>query len=358
MPSLPPFSCSFSSEVPDILGDLGCSLILSTYQGGKIILLGPGEDGISQLSRNFDAPMGVAIDGDRLAVATKHAVLELRNAPTLASAYPNKPNHYDALFVPRATYHTGQLDLHDLSFGNDGLIAINTLFSCIAKIDSEFSFKPVWKPSFISDLKPEDRCHLNGLAMEDGVARYVTALGTTDVSKGWRSDRLGGGVVIDVESGEVAISGLPMPHSPRLFDGKLYLVTAANGEVVVADPERGSFGAINRVPGFARGLAKYGDYVFVAHSKIRRKHLFGDLPIADADPQCGVTIIHLPSGAIAGMLRYHTGCEEIYDVHVLPGVIRPGILGVDSVIHKRGLQLEDTGYWAQETDESDDQATL
>lgn len=350
--SLPPFSCSFTPEVPDILNQLGCSLILSTYQGGKILLLGPAEDGISQLTRNFDAPMGVAVEGDRLAVVTKYAVVQLRNAPSLAASYPNKPDHYDAFYVPRSTFHTGRLDLHDLSFDSDGLIAINTLFSCIARVDSSFSFTPIWQPLFITALKPEDRCHLNGLAMENGIARYVTALGTTDVPKGWREDRLGGGVVIDVESGEVAISGLAMPHSPRLYNGNLYLVTAANGELVVADPERGSFGVINRVPGFARGLAKHGDYLFVAHSKIRRKHLFGDLPIAETNPQCGVTIVHLPSGAIAGMLRYHSGCEEIYDVHVLPGITRPGILGVDGDTHKHGLQLENTGYWAKENDDA------
>ena len=347
--SLAPFSCSFSREVPDILGDLGCSLVLSTFQGGKLLLLGPKEDGISQLSRNFESPMGVAVEDDKLAVVTKHSVVVLRDARVLGQSYPKKPGYYDAFYVPRITYQTGQLDLHDLTFTGDGreLLAVNTLFSCLCRIDGEYSFSPVWQPSFISKLAPEDRCHLNGLAMEDGKPKFATALGTTDETKGWRSDRLKGGVVIDVDSGEVAVSGLAMPHSPRLFNGKLYLVTAANGEVVVADPERGSFGVVNRVPGFARGLAKYGDYLFVAHSKIRRKHIFGDLPVAQQEPKCGVTLIHLPSGAVAGRLQYHTGCEEIYDVHVLPGVTRPGILGVESETYKNGLHLEDTGYWAK-----------
>ena len=47
---------------------------------------------------------------------------------------------------------------------------MNTLFSCLAGLDSRYSFVPRWRPPFISALAAEDRCHLNGLAMVDGDA--------------------------------------------------------------------------------------------------------------------------------------------------------------------------------------------
>ena len=49
--------------------------------------------------------------------------------------------------MPRATFHTGTIDIHDLSFGIDGnLYAVNTLFSSIVKIDTDCNFTPFWTP--------------------------------------------------------------------------------------------------------------------------------------------------------------------------------------------------------------------
>jgi len=344
--SLAPFSSTYSREVPDILAQLGCSLALSTYQAGKVIFLSPLGDSLVQLARNFNKPMGMAVDGDRMAVATKDEVVVLQNVPGLAVGYPNKPGHYDALFVPRASYYTGPLDLHDMTWSGETLWAVNTVFSCLCHIDARYSFTPVWQPPFISDLTPEDRCHLNGLAMADGEPRFVTALGALDTPKGWREDRTGGGMLMDVASGEVVLGGLAMPHSPRLYDGRLYFTLSATGELCCADPDAGTYEVVNRVPGFARGLARYGDYLFVGHSRIRKKHLFGDLPLVDQEHYAGVVLVHLPSGNIAGAIRYHTSCEEIYDVHVLPGLLRPGILGVQSDLFRRALLTPSTSYWA------------
>lgn len=347
--SLAPFSCSFTREVPDLLDALDCSLALTTYQAGKVLLLSPTDDHLIQLPRNFHRPMGMAVSGDRMAVATLDSVVLLENAAALAPTYPSKPNYYDALYIPRASFYTGPVDLHDMAYAGDTLWAVNTVFSCLCHLSLSHSFHPVWKPAFVSALVPEDRCHLNGLALDhEGNPAYVTALGTGDTAKQWRENRLGGGAIIHVPTGEVVLSGLPMPHSPRLYDGKLYFTLAATGEFCIGDPATGTYDVINRVPGFARGLAKQGDYVFIGHSKLRKKHLFGDLTIAQRNPVAGMQVLHLPSGAIAGGIHYHTSCEEIYDVHVLEGMRRPGILGVEDQMHRRAIQLAVHGYWASE----------
>ena len=149
-----------------------------------------------------------------------------------------------------------------------------------------------------------------------------------------------------VPGGEVILAGLPMPHSPRVYDGKLYALLSATGEIVVVDVERGQFETINRVSGFVRGLARFGDYLFVGSSQIRKQHSFGDLGLAGhKDAFCGVSIFHLQTGALVGDLRYLRSCEEIYDVQVLPGMRRPGLLGIHDDTYHRALSMPDQTYW-------------
>lgn len=349
--SLAPFSCTYSVDFPDILLGLGGSLVLSTYQSGKVILLSPAAERIVQLPRTFNDAMGLAVGEGRLAVATRQEVVVLANAPELAAGFPRKPGVYDGLFVPRATYYTGPMAIHDLAWGRDGrLYAINTVCSCLAAIEDRYNFTPLWKPPFIRALAPFDHCHLNGLALADGRPRFVTALGTTDTPQGWRADKLRGGVLMEIDSGEVLLEGLAMPHSPRLVDGRLFLLNSAACELLVVDPERRTREVVGRLPGFARGLAAWGDYLFVGLSHLRHDHrVFGDLPIARAQGlYCGVICFHLPTGRIAGELRYLRTCKEIYDIQVLPGMLRPGILAPGDDVHRRALAVPGLAAWAEE----------
>jgi uncharacterized protein (TIGR03032 family) len=346
-----PFACTYSPELPDILLGLGCSLALTTYQSGKVIIVSPTADRLIQLPRTFSNAMGLAVDDRRMAVATKDEVIVLANAPELASTFPRKPGVYDSLFLPRATHYTGPMAIHDMAWGRDGrLYAVNTICSCLSVIEDRSSFTPVWKPPFISRLSPFDHCHLNGLALVDGKPRFVTALGTTDEPQGWRANKLHGGVFMEIESGDILIEGLAMPHSPRLIGGRLLVLNSAACELLEVDPERRTTEVVAHLPGFSRGLTSAGDYLFVGLSALRHDHrIFGDLPIARAqDLFCGVFCIHLPTGQIAGELRYLETCKEIYDVQVLPGLLRPGILAPEDKVHRRALAAPGLAMWAEE----------
>ena len=346
-----PFSCHYTPELPELLASLEISLVISTYQAGKVILVSSDGENISLLPRNFDTPMGLAVDGNKMAVATKNEVVMLAHDRSLGSAYPNKPGVYDTLFMPRQTFYTGAIAMHDMAFVEPYIIGVNTLFSCLCMVDGDYSFKPIWKPPFITELASEDRCHLNGLAVDNGAPRYVTALGTTDTPQGWRDNKLNGGMLMDVESSEAIFSDLPMPHSPRIYDGDLYMLLSATSEVVKVDAKAGTYDVIQKLPGFTRGLARYGDYLFVGLSKLRSTHTFGDLELAGkSDVICGIAVLHLATGALVGQMEFIRTCEEIYDVQVLPGLIRPGIIGPDSDIRKQGLSLPDTSFWSVEKD--------
>jgi uncharacterized protein (TIGR03032 family) len=352
IPTLP-FSFKHTPQLPELLAELNCSLVVTTYQAGKVMVLSSDGERMIQLPRTFEEPMGLAVHDNRMAVATKYAIVMLANEPRLAGNYPRQPDTYDALFVPRSVHHSGRLAVHDMVWTEKGLVGVNTLFSCLFQLDPNFSFRPVWKPPFVSALAPEDRCHLNGLALKDGEPRYATALGTTDSAGGWRENKESGGVLLDLPSGEVILGGLAMPHSPRVYDGVVYALLSSTGEVITIDVERGQYEVIHKVNGFARGLARHGDYLFIATSKFRKQHTFGDLGlVSDKEAFCGITMLHLPSGAFVADLRYLRSCEEIYDIQVLPGLRRPGLLGLHDNSYRMALSAPEMTFWAREREEA------
>jgi uncharacterized protein (TIGR03032 family) len=347
----PPFSLTFSPQLPELFKQLGASLAISTYQAGKVIFISPrDEEYLVQLPRNFSKAMGIAVheDGRKLAVATKEEVVVFANSPQLAWHYPAKPQTYDALFMPRATFHTGAVDIHDLDWGGEELFAVNTAFSCIIKIDQNYSFTPIWKPPFISQLASDDRCHLNGMAMANGKPKYVTAFNTGDTHQSWRDEVTTGGIIMDVDSNEIVAQGLKMPHSPRLVDGKLLVLFSATGELVHIDLNTGKPEVICGLDGFVRGMAVYGDYAFIGLSKLRKNSsTFSKLDIADKNNRSGIAVVHLPTGARVGEINYLTSVDEIYDVQLLAGMVRPNILNKEKEDHKLGLDTPHATFWAR-----------
>ncbi len=353
--SLAPFSCQYSSQVPELLLRLNCTIALSTYQAGKLIFLSPkDENSLVQLPRTFPNPMGLAEDRvkDKLALACKDEVLVFSNSPSLAAYYPKSPGKYDSMYLPRAAYFTGPLDIHDLSFGNKGeLFAVNTLFSCIIKVSEDYSFIPYWIPSFIDEMVSEDRCHLNGMAMVNGLPKYVTAFNKGNSFQSWREDITKTGVVVDVESNEIVADGLAMPHTPRLFGKDLYVLLSAKGELVKIDVNTGKYDVVFKTDGFVRGMSLYRDYLFIGLSKLRKNSsTFGKLDFADKAKYSGIIIIHLPTGSVAGKITYLSSVDEIYDVHILSDKIRPNILNTLSPEYKDGLMTPVATYWAKHND--------
>ncbi len=345
-----PFSCKYTPNIPELLAQLNCTLVLSTYQAGKLIFLSANEEEkLIQLPRNFKRVMGVGIKDNKMVLAQRDEVLVLANSPELARFYPIKPQTYDAMYFPRAAYFTGLLDIHDIDLGaNNEILAVNTSFSCLIKVDSNYSFTPIWKPPFISKIASEDRCHLNGMAMVDDRPKYVTAFSETDTPQGWRESVTKGGVLIDVESDELISRNLPMPHSPRMIEAQLIVLLSATGEIATIDIDNGKVEVINKLNGFVRGLAYYNDYLFVGLSKLRKNSsTFAHLDIAKEAKDAGIAIIHFPTGAYVGEIKYEASVDEIYDVQVLPGVRRGNILNTMNDTYTKALMSPEATYWGR-----------
>ena len=306
---LPSFHYTYSPTLPKLLWQLGCTLVFSTYQAGKVIFIrATSPETIEQQALDFPRPMGLAVSDQRIAVATRDEVVVLTDTSAAEGPY-----------VQEKTYFTEEVDTHDLAWGKEGLWAINTLLSSMALTDENSDFESQWRPPFVSDVVPEDRCHLNSMAMVDGRPEYVTAFGEMDTFEGWRENKVSGGIVMDVSSGEIVLEGLPMPHSPRVYDGKLYLLLSGTGELVCADPEAERYEVVAQLPGFVRGMARCGDYLFVGLSRLRKSSsTFAALPISEQAVFSGIVVVSLSEGRIVEHLKYETGVEEIYDVQILP----------------------------------------
>ena len=321
------------------------SLGFTTYQAGKLFLVGLQPDGrLSVFERTYNRCLGLWSNGQTVWMSSLYQLWRFENvlAPGTSSA------GHDRLYVPQVGYMTGDLDIHDLAVEASGrVVFVNTLFGCLATISETHHFVPLWKPPFLSRLAAEDRCHLNGLALENGKAKYVTAVSQSDVADGWRDRRHDGGCVIDVESSEIIATGLSMPHSPRVYRDKLWLLNSGTGYFGFIDRATGQFEKVPFCPGYLRGLSFHGDYAIVGMSKSRASKTFSGLALdenlkaSDAEARCGVQVIDLKSGDVVHWIRIEGVVSELYDVVGLPGVVRPQALGFKTDEIRRVLRVGD-----------------
>jgi uncharacterized protein (TIGR03032 family) len=344
---------------PALLRQLGASLLVTTYQAGKLVMVRDEGDHLNTYFRAFQAPMGMALSGDRLAIGTKIQVWEFVDVPAV-TAKLDPPGRHDACYLPRSSHVTGNIQIHEMAWGaGNELWVVNTRFSCLCTLDGSASFAPRWRPPFVSALEPTDRCHLNGLGMVDGRPRYVTALGETDEPAGWRANKAKGGIVMDVASGEVITRGLSMPHSPRWYAGRLWVCESGAGTFGFIDPNTRKYMPVAEVPGFTRGLdfaagglpAQAGEppdgrvVAFVGLSQVRESAVFSGIPIterlAEHQRTCGVCVIDLRNGQVLALLRFETAVQEVFAVTVLPAKRYPDLINDDQKLLENSFTVPD-----------------
>jgi uncharacterized protein (TIGR03032 family) len=317
-----------TSNLADIFGRLGISLVVSTYQAGKVILVRNDGGVLNTHFRTFSKPMGIAADHARLTIGGTNTVWYYRNIPAVAPKIEPKGKH-DACYIPRRIHVTGDIDIHEMAYDRNGeLWIVNTRFCCLCTLDENHSFNPRWRPHFVSALAPQDRCHLNGIAMVDGKPKYVTALGETDIQGGWRENKANGGVLMDVERNEILLRGISMPHSPRLYEGKLWLLESGEGSLAEVDLEKRTWRTVAEMPGFTRGIDFYGPLAFIGLSQVRESAVFSGIPLVDRlkERTCGVWVVHIETGETIGFLRFESGVQEIFAVQALQGMRFPEVL--------------------------------
>lgn len=324
-----PVDYEYSTNLPAVLDRLGASLVVSTYQAGKVFTVGAHDGRLQIRFHNFEQAMGIARTPTGLAIGTKRQVWTLPAAPADLAARVKPERTHDVAFLARQAHFTGPVMGHDLAWCGGSLWIVNTLFNCLCTLEPGASFVPRWQPPFISAIAAGDRCHLNGLAADDAGPRFVTVLGETDTEDGWRTVKRSGGCLIDVATGHVLLRGLSMPHSPRLAGGHLWFLNSGHGRLDRYDPVARAAMPVVTLPGYTRGLDLFGGLAFVGLSRVRQTAVFGDLPLDDRRDtlRCGVAVVDCGSGTVLATLFFKSGVEEIFDVRVLPGYRNPVISG-------------------------------
>ncbi|MGL5833158.1 MAG: TIGR03032 family protein [Waterburya sp.] len=332
-----------STNFTQWLGDRFLSLAFTTYQAGKIFFVGLQPNGkLSVFERTFDHCMGLWVNNSSLYLSSLYQIWGFENALEAGQTY----NGYDFLYIPQSSYVTGDLDTHDLVLDDSGkLIFANTLFNCLSTVSITHSFTPIWQPEFISQLVAEDRCHLNGIALQSGKVRFVTVIGQTDQANGWRDRRHDGGCVIDITNNRIVATGLSMPHSPRYYQDRLWLLNSGTGEFGYLDLQQSKFEPLVFCPGYLRGCAFRDNYAVVGISQLRNKTFSGllldqKLQQADLKSFCGLLIIDLLQGEIIHWLKLEGVVSELYDVAILPKIRRPMAIGFKSDEIKRLITIE------------------
>src|SRR5713226_2275368 len=331
--ALPPLRSVHTTTFAEVLEHFGISLLVTTYQAGKLVMLRADQGVVNTHFRSFAKPMGLAVQGNRLAIGTALEVWEFHNVPAVAAKLAPAGKH-DACFLPRSGHATGEVLIHEMAWvpsngqesgfrGQDEVPAlwfVNTRFSCLCTLDHLSSFVPRWRPPFITALAPEDRCHLNGLGLLDGQIRYVTALGETDTAGGWRANKRNGGILMEVPSGAIMLRGLSMPHSPRWHQGKLWLRESGTGTIGTVDLRAGRYEPIAELPGFTRGLDFSGNLAFIGLSQVRESAVFSGIPLTErlTDRTCGVWVVDLTTGRTVAFLKFEDAVQEVFAVQVLP----------------------------------------
>jgi uncharacterized protein (TIGR03032 family) len=297
------------------LRQFNLSLAVTTYQAGKLVLLRPEmQNGLPVVNthfRNFRKPMGFAFERGRFALGTTSEIWEFHDLPAVARKLETTESSvpFDAVFLPRRCNMTGDVQIHEMSWvpqqakssGSPSenlseLWFVNTRFSCLATRSDVYSFIPRWHPPFVTALTPEDRCHLNGIALRSGEVHYATALGETDSPGGWRENKRAGGIVMDLKTNQIIVRGLSMPHSPRWHNDRLWLLNSGDGGIGIVDERTGQYQEVCRLPGFTRGLDFAGPYAFVGLSQVRESAVFSGIAIAEMpekDRCCGVWVVDI-----------------------------------------------------------------
>jgi uncharacterized protein (TIGR03032 family) len=320
------------------------SVGFTTYQSAKLFLLGVKPDGqLGVFERTFNRCMGLwASGGQTLWLSSLYQLWRFENALKPGETHQG----FDRLYIPRVGYTTGDLDVHDVAVDATGrVIFVNTKFNCLATLAERDSFSPIWRPPYLTKLAPEDRCHLNGLAMRDGKPAYMTAVSTSDVVDGWRDRRRDGGVVLDIAANQIIASNLSMPHSPRFYRGRLWVLNSGTGHFGSIDLNTGKFESVAFCPGYLRGLSFVGDFAIMGLSRPRHDKTFGGLTLDEtlaakgAEARCGIHVIDLRTGDCVEWLRLEGQVTELYDVAVLPSVTRPMMLGFKSDEIERLLSI-------------------
>jgi len=370
------FSSTATDNFAKILKALNISLAVTSYQSARLILVRSDGETIDTNLKAFPRPMGIYADENHITLGTFNQVLEFKRADDILESIKNgsldntgnfstkvlekdkekmqelkeqrdeeiaEVRKADALYLPRDSLTTGMINIHDIAWGDEGLWVVNSTFSCLSTLSPDNSFVARWKPKFISKLVPEDRCHLNGMAMLNGKPKYVTTFNMEDSRDSWSEGRIDYGTLIDIDTDEILIEGMIMPHSPKVYKGEVYVCESGLGVVWRYNPITKEKAQVVKLQGFTRGLYFYGGVMFVGLSQVRASEIKTPSPISTMydETYAGVWMINLEDNTEIGHIKFDGDVDQIYDIAIIPDSTMPELLNVNSSLTRHIFDFRD-----------------
>jgi uncharacterized protein (TIGR03032 family) len=368
------FSSTSTDNFPKILTALNISLAVTSYQSARLILIRSDGESIDTNLKEFPRPMGIYADEERITLGTFTQVLEFKRSDDILESIKNgsldstenfskkalekekekmealkkqrdeeisEIKKANALYLHRASLTTGMINIHDIAWGDEGLWVVNSTFSCLSTLSPDNSFVARWKPNFISELVPEDRCHLNGMAMKDGKPKYVTTFNMEDSRDSWSEGRIDYGTLIDVDTHEILLEGMIMPHSPKVYQDEIYVCESGLGVVWKYNPITKEKTQIVKLQGFTRGLYFYGGVMFVGTSQVRASEIKNPTPISTIyeETYAGIWMINLETSEEIAHLKFDGDVDQIYDITIIPDSTMPELLNTDSSLTRHAFDF-------------------
>src|SRR5437867_12651600 len=99
-----------TSNLPALFDQLQISLIVSTYQAGKAIVIRSDYGTLNTQFRTFAKPMGIAANNTRLTSAGSNTIWEFHIMPAVAQKL-QPPGKHGGCYIRRVIRRTGDIDI-------------------------------------------------------------------------------------------------------------------------------------------------------------------------------------------------------------------------------------------------------
>ena len=298
------FALTTSPHFPEWLARAGASIAFSTYQAGKLFFLGLRPDGrLSVFERTFARCMGLGGQRRRAHARAGHALSDLPLRQRAARRAGQARRQRRALCAASA-WITGDLDVHDIGIdAGRRPVFVNTLFSCLATVSDGSQFQaalaaalrfPAGARGPLPSQRPGDARRRAALCHRRRGARTSPTAGATSASTAALSSTS--------RPARSSCEGLSMPHSPRLHDGRLWLLNSGDRRIRLRRSRERPFEPSPSVPAMRAVSPFVGDHAIIGLSLARENRTFQGLPLDQAlakhgaEARCGLLVIDLKTG--------------------------------------------------------------
>jgi len=208
---------------------------------------------------------------------------------------------------------------HEIEATSTGhLIACSSAKSCL----TDYTFAgntDIWTVPGVDTGTTDERSWINGVCLENDIPTYVTTLGISNVTRGWRDEAAASrGALIHVPSSSIVLHNLFFPHTPTIVGTDVYFLNSGHGQLCKWTPGAADYTVVGTYGGWARGLCQLDATHFAVGVSQGRLSAFPNLT-TDPLAQPGIAIVDINTGQ---QIEFETiDVKEIFDIVISSNAI-------------------------------------